>query len=111
MIFPVILYGCETWTKTRVMEKKCNACEMWIWTQMLRVSWSEKRTNESIQIEIGQARGDMSLKHWAAKQKMLFSGQVMWANGLEKEVMLACREGRRKRGRPRKRWMEEIRIM
>jgi len=58
VIFPVILYGCEIWTKTRAMEKKIDACEMWIWRRMLRVSWTEKRTNESILMEIGHARGD-----------------------------------------------------
>ena len=61
MIFPVILYDCETWTKTRAMEKKIDACEMWIWRRMLRVSWIEKRTNESILMEIGHARGDICL--------------------------------------------------
>src|SRR6218665_368052 len=52
MIFPVILYGCETWTKTREMVKKLDACEMGIWRKMLWVSWTEKRTNESILVEI-----------------------------------------------------------
>src|SRR6218665_521406 len=62
IIFPVILYGCKTWTKTREMEKKIDACEMWIWRKMLRVSWTEKRTNESILMEIGQARRVLSLR-------------------------------------------------
>ena len=79
MIFPVILYGCETWTKTREMEKKIDACEMWTWRKMLRVSWTEKRTNESILMEIGQARGVLSLRQMAAKQKMMFFGeQTVW---------------------------------
>src|SRR6218665_3269037 len=62
MIFPVILYNCETWTKTIAIEKTIDACEMWIWRRMLMVSWTEKRTNESKLMEIGHARGDMSLK-------------------------------------------------
>jgi len=62
---------------------------------MLRVSWTEKRTNESILMEIGQARGDLSQRQRTAKQKMLFFGHMMRANGLEKEMMLACGERRR----------------
>jgi hypothetical protein len=108
MIFPVVLYGCETWTKTKALEKKINACEMWIWRKVLRTPWIEKRTNESILQEIGQSRGNMSLGQRAARQKMAFFGHVMRANGLEKEMMLACGEGKRRRGRPRRRWMEEI---
>jgi len=61
MIIPVILYGCVTWTKTRAMEKKIDECEMWIWRRMTKVSWTEKRTNESILMKIGHARGDICL--------------------------------------------------
>ena len=93
----MILYGCETWTKTRAMEKIIYVCEMWIRRRMLRVSWTEKRTNESILMEIGRARGDMSLRQRAAKQKMTFCGHVMRANSMEKDMMLTCGEGRRKR--------------
>ena len=75
MIFPVILSGCEKWTKTREMEKKIDANEMWI--RRRRVSWTEKRTNESIPMEIGRARGNISLRQRAAKQKMMFFGHVM----------------------------------
>ena len=108
MIIPVVLYGCEAWTKTKALEKKIEACEMWIWRRMLRVAWTEKRTNEHILEEIGHLRGDMTLRQRAARQKLMYFGHVMRADGLEKEMMLACGEGRRGRGRPRKRWMEEI---
>src|SRR6218665_3146553 len=97
MIFPVILYGFETWTnstKTREMEKKIDACETWVWRRMPRVSWTENRTNESIMKEIGHARGDMSLRQRAAKQKLVFFGQVTRANDMEKDMMLAYEEGR-----------------
>ena len=53
LIFPTVLYGCETCTMTKKMEKKINACEMWIWRKMQRISWTEKRTNESVLMEIG----------------------------------------------------------
>src|SRR6218665_494778 len=85
------------------MEKKIDACEMWIWRRMLKVSWTEKRTNESIMMEIGHARGDISLRQRAAKDKLVFFGHVMIAKfGMEKHMMLAYGEGRRKRGRPMK---------
>jgi hypothetical protein len=108
MVFPVVLYGCETWTKTKIMERRIEACEMWIWRKLLRVPWTEKRTNVYILQKIGQLRGNMSLRGRATRQKMRFFGHVMRADGLEKEMMLAYGEGKRKRGRPRRRWMEEI---
>ena len=77
----------------------------------MRVSWTEKRTNESMLMEIGHARGVLSLRQRAVKQKMMFFGHVMQANGMEKDMILACGEGRRKRSCPRKRWMEGIHTM
>jgi len=53
LIFPTVLYGCETWTMTKKMGKKINACEMWIWRKMQRISWTEKKTNASVRMEIG----------------------------------------------------------
>src|SRR3984885_4766589 len=109
--------GCDGEIRRRItlgrmamqgMEKKIDACEMWIWRRMLRVSWTEKRTNVSILQEIGQLRGNLTLGQRAARQKLMFFGHVMRSDGQEKEMMLACGEGERRRGRPRKRWMEEI---
>ena len=108
MIFPIVLYGCETWTTTKELEKKIDACEMWIWRRMLRISWTERRTNASVIQELGKLRGDLTLQQRAIKQKMIYFGHVMRADGMEKRMMLASGEGRRRRGRPRKRWMEEI---
>src|SRR6218665_4008007 len=93
------------------MEEKIDACKMWIWRKMLMISWTEKRTNESILMVIGKARGVLSLRQRAAKQKMMFFSHVMRANGIENDMMLACFEGRRKRGRPKKKWMKEIHTM
>ena len=73
------------------MEKKINACEMWIWRKMLRISWTEKRTNESIRMEIG-LENEESLKQLATRLKLRFFGHVMRSDGLEKEMMLACGE-------------------
>src|SRR6218665_835823 len=55
LIFPTVQYGCETWTMTKKMDKKINACEMWIWRKMQRISWTEK-TNKSVRMEIGIER-------------------------------------------------------
>src|ERR1700757_5133302 len=108
LIFPITLYGCETWTKTKALQKKIDACEMWIWRKMLRISWTEKRTNVSVLQEIGEMRGELTLQDKATKQKLMYFGHVMRSNGLEKEMMLGCGEGKRGRGSPRMRWMDEI---
>jgi len=74
---------------------------------MLRISWTEKRTNDSVRMEIGIEK-DVSLHQEAARRKLGYFGHIMRSNGLEKELMLACGEGRRRRGRPRMKWMDEI---
>src|SRR6218665_1717044 len=109
MVLPGVLYGCETWTKTKTMEKKIDACKMWIWRRMLRVALTERRTNEARLQEIVAMRGGLSLLQRATKQKMMISEDVMRANGPEKEMVLTCGDGRRRRrGLPRKIWMKEM---
>src|SRR6218665_1567946 len=93
--------------------KKIDACKMWIWRRMLRVAWTERRTNEAILQEIGAMRGGLSLLQIATKLKMMILEHVMRANGLEKEMMLTCGDGkrrrwRRRRGLPMKIWMKEM---
>src|SRR6218665_1224546 len=106
LIFPTVPYSCETWTMTKKMEKKINACEMWIWRKVQRISWTEKKTNETVRIEIGIEEDEM-LQQTALKRKLGFFGHVMRSDGLEKRMMLAFGDGRR-RGRPRRKWMDEI---
>src|SRR6218665_2680995 len=104
LIFPTVLYGCETWTMTKKMEKKINACEMWIWRKMQRISWTENKTNESnesVRMEIG-IEEDETLQQTALRRKLGFFGHVMRSDGLEKRMMLAHGDGRRRRGRPRR---------
>src|SRR6218665_615051 len=105
LIFPTVLYGCETWTMTKKMEKKINACEMWIWRKMQRISWTEKKTNESVHMEIGIEEVE-TLQQTAPRRKLGFFGHVMRSDGLEKRMMLAFGDGRRRR--PRRKWMDEI---
>src|SRR6218665_2861046 len=110
LIFPTVLYGCERWTMTKKIGKKINACEMWnlwIWRKMQRISWTEKKTNESVRMEIG-IEEDETLQQIALRRKLGFFGHVMRSDGLEKRMMLAFGDGRRRRGRPRRTWMDEI---
>jgi len=73
---------------------------------MQRISWAEKKTNESVHLEIGIKQDEM-LQQTAIRRKLVFFGHVMQSDELEIGMMLACREGRRRRGRPRRRWMDE----
>src|ERR1700733_13968930 len=83
-----------------------NACEMWIWRKMQRISWMEKKTNEEVRLKIG-VENDETLQQMAIRRKLGLFGHIMRSKGLEKEMMMACRKGRRKRGRPRKNgWMK-----
>src|SRR6218665_3081851 len=107
LIFPTVLYGCETWTMRKKMEKNTNTCEMWIWRKMQRISWTEKKTNESVRIEIG-IEEDETLQQTALRRKLGFFGHVMRSDGLEKRMMVEHGDGRRRRGRPRRKWMDEI---
>src|SRR6218665_4088341 len=84
LIFPKVLYGCETWTMTKKMEKKINACEMWIWRKMQRISWTEKKTNESVRMEIG-IEEDETLQQTALRRKLGFFGHLMRSDRLEKK--------------------------
>src|SRR6218665_1629054 len=88
--------------------KKINACEMWIWRRMQRISWTEKKTNESVRMEIGIEKE--TLQQTALRRKLGFFGHVMRSDGLEKGMMLAHGDGRR-RGRPRRKWMDELIVM
>src|SRR6218665_1273420 len=87
--------------------KKISACEMGIWRKMQRISWIEKKTNESVCLEIG-IEEDEKLQQTAIRRKLGFFGHAMRSDGLEKGMMLACGEGRRRRVQPRRRWLDEI---
>src|SRR6218665_891985 len=80
---------------------------MWIWRKMQRISWTEKKTNESVRVEIG-IEEDETLQQTALRRKLGFFGHVMRSDGLEKRMMPAHRDGSRRRGRPRRKWMDEI---
>src|SRR5271163_707024 len=109
-VFPVTTcshatYGCETWSLHKSQIKKIRSFEQWCWRRLLRIPWTAKRTNESVQSEIGT---DMTLDRVILKQKLTFFGHIIRAQGLEAEVMLGMGNGARSRGRPRRRWIDEI---
>ena len=96
MPFPVVMYGCESWTIKKAECWRIDAFELWCWRRLLRVPWAERRPNQSILKEINP---EYSLEGLTLKLKLQYFGHLMWkANSLEKTLMLGKIEGRRRRG-------------
>ena len=105
MIFPVVMYGCESWTVKKAECRRIDAFELWCWRRLLRVPWTAKRSNQSILKEISAG---CSLEGLMLKLKLRYFGHLMRiADSLEKTLMLGKIEGRR-RGRQRMRWLDGI---
>ena len=105
MVFPVVMYGCDSWTVKKAEHRRIDAFELWCWRRLLRVPWTARRPNQSILKEIspGCSLEGMMLK------KFLYFGHLMWrVNSLEKTLMLGGIGGRRRRGRQRMRWLDHI---
>ena len=106
MVFPVVMYGCESWTVKKAFRRRTDAFELWCWRRLLRVPWTSKRSNESILKEISPG---CSLEGIILKLKLQYFGHLMGrVDSLEKTVMLGGIGGRRKRGRQRMRWLDGI---
>ena len=106
MVFPVVMYGCESWTVKKPEHWRIDAFELWCWRRLLRVPWTAKRSNQSILKEISPG---ISLEGMMLKLKLQYFGHLMWrADSLEKTLMLAGTGGRRRRGWPRMRWLDGI---
>jgi len=104
MVFPVITYGCESWTIKKAKHRRIDAFKLWCWRRLLRVPWRARRSNQSILKEISP---EYSLEGLVLKIK--YFGHLMHrANSLETTLMLGKIEGRRKRGRQRIRWLDGI---
>ena len=102
MVFPVVMYGCESWTVKKAECRRIDAFELWCWRRLLRVPWTERRSNQSILKEI---RPENSLEGLVLTLKLQYFDHLMRrANSLEKTLMLGKTEGRRRRGRQRMRW-------
>ena len=106
MVFPVVMYGCESWTVKKAKHRRIDAFELWCWRRLLRVTWTARRSNQSILKEISPG---ISLEGMMLKLKLQYFGHLMWrADSLEKSLMLGGIEGRRRRGWQRMRWMDGI---
>ena len=106
MVFPVVMFGCESWTIKKAEHWRIDAFELWCWRRLLRVPWTARRSNQSILKEI---RPEYSLTELMLKLKLRYLGYLMWrTDSLEKSLMLGKIEGRRRRGWQRMRWLDGI---
>ena len=106
MVFPVVIYGCESCTITKAERRRIDASEVWCWKRLFRVPWNARRSNQSILKEISPG---CSLEGLMLKLKFQYFGHLMWrADSLEKTLMLEKIESRRRRGRQRMRWLDGI---
>ena len=106
MVFPVVKYGCESWTIKKAECQRIDAFELWCWRRLLRVPWTARRSNQTILKEIST---EYSLEGLMLKLKLQYFGHLMLkTDSFEKTLMLGKIEGRRRRGRQRMRWMDGI---
>ena len=106
MVFPVVMYGCESWTVKKAEHRRIDAFELWCWIRLLRVPWTARRANQSI---LKETSPGCSLEGLMLKLKLQDFGQLMQrVDSLEKTLMLGKIEGRRRRGQQRMRWLDGI---
>ena len=106
MVFPIVMYGCEIWTTKKAECQRINSFELWCWRRLLRIPWTARRSNQSIQKEISPG---CSLEGLMLKLKLQYFGHLMRrADSFEKTLILGGIEGRRRRGRQRMRWLDRI---
>ena len=106
MVFPVVMYGCESWTVKKAERQRMDAFELWCWRRLLRVPWTARRSNQSILKEISPG---CSLEGMMLKLKLQYFGHLMRrVDSLEKTLMLGGNGGRRKRGQQKMRWLDGI---
>ena len=106
MVFPVVMYGCESWTIRKAEHKRIDIFELWCWRRLLRDPWTARRCNQSILKELSPG---CSLEGLMLKLKLQYFGHLMQrADSLEKTLMLGKIEGKRRKGRQRMRWLDDI---
>ena len=106
MVFPVVMYGCESWTVKNAERQRIDAFELWCWRRLLRVPWTARRSNQSILKEISPG---ISLEGMVLKLKLQYFGHfIRSVDSLEKTLLLGGIGGRRRRGRQRMRWLDGI---
>ena len=106
MVFPIVMYGCESWTIKKAEHRRSDAFELWCWRRLLRVPWRARRSYPSILKEISP---EYSLEGLMLKLKLQYFGHLIWrTDSLEKALMLGKIEGGRRRGRQRMKWLDGI---
>ena len=106
MVFPVVMYGAESWTVKKAEHRRIDAFELWCWRRLLRVPWTARRSNQSI---LKENNPGISLEGMMLKLKLQYFGHLMRrVDSLEKALMLGGIEGRRRSGRQRMRWLDGI---
>ena len=106
MVFPVVIYGCKSWTIKKAEHQRIDAFELWYWSRLLRLLWTARKSNQSILKEISPG---CSLEGLMLRLKLQYFGHLMQrADSLEKTLMLGKIEGRRRRGQQRMRWLDGI---
>ena len=106
MVFPVIMYGCESWSIKKAEHQRIDAFELWCWRRVLRVAWTSRRSNQSLLKEISPG---CSLEGLTLKLKLQYFGHLMRrVDSFEKTLMLGKVEGRRRRGQLRMNWLDGI---
>ena len=106
MVFPVVMYGCESWTVKKAERRRIDAFELWCWRRLLRVPWTARRSNQSILKKINPG---ISLEGMMLKLKLQYFGHLMRrVDSLEKSLMLGGIKGSRRKGQPRRRWLDGI---
>ena len=106
IVFPVVMYGCESWTVKKAESWRIGAFELWCWRRLLRVPWTARRSSQSILKEISPG---ISLEGMMLRLKLQYFGHLMWrADSLEKTLMLGGIGGRRRRGRQKMGWLDGI---
>ena len=106
MVFPVVMYGCESWTIKKAEHRRIDAFELWCWRRLLRVPWTARRSNQSILKEINS---EYSLEGLMLKLKFQYFGHLMRrTDSFERTLMLGKIEGRKRRGQQRMRWLDGI---
>ena len=106
MVFPVVMYGCESWTVKKAERRRTDAFELWCWRRLFQVSWTARRSNQSI---LKETSPGCSLEGLMLRLKLQYFGHLMRrVDSLEKTLMLGGIEDRRRRGRQRMRWLDGI---
>ena len=106
VVFPVVMYGCESWTIKKAERRRIDAFELWCWRRLLRVPWTARRSNQSILKKISP---EYSLEELMMKLKLQYFGHLMWrTDSFEKTLMLGKIEGEKRRGWQRMRWLDGI---